>query len=291
MKQIFISNFVTPLCTPSAVVGVLMLAACASAPMTVSQPEIASPPQTANQKPHAVNVANEPNTTTATVTSPGYVALKKGDYAQARDYIKVANAETPNDAFHELNLGAAYQETGRMDLAEPLYRQAMTHGHGLRGVDTTTELSKGHTVEEIACQNLAMGLKPATVAGTATLCQTTIVMAISDSPIAFNTYFEFDKASLTPDGQALVADAAKQVLADPKAQINLIGKASRTGTSAHNWTLSRHRAITVRDQLIAQGVPSSRINVRWVGETELAVPQAEGTRQPLNRVVEGSIHK
>ena len=233
-----------------------------------------------------------------TTNSPGYVALKDKDYPTATRDFKDANFKTPNNAYDELDLGASYQHQGRMDLAEPLYRQAMTHGHDLMPTDTTTKFSKGHTVEEIACQNLAMGLAPATVEGTATPCQTTLVVAVVNAPgpvaeyyeqTSYNTYFNFDKATLTESGRRVIQAASKQALANPSRRVELLGKASSVGTDSYNLGLSHERANTVRDAMIADGVPASKIDIRWVGERELAVPEKEGVHEPLNRVVQGHL--
>jgi len=231
-------------------------------------------------------------------STPGYVAFKAGDYATSNKDFKEANIKTPNNAFDELDLGATYQRLGRMDLAEPLFRRAMTHGHKLATAETTSEMSRGHTVEEIACQNLAIGLKPASIEGTATPCQTTLVVAVVAAPTSYsssyqqtsyNTYFEFDKSSLTPDGLALIQSAAKDIRDNPARNITLVGKASSVGTDSYNMALSMRRADSVRDALLAAGVPPSKITTQWVGERQLPVAEAEGHKEPLNRVVEERI--
>ncbi|MBP7337849.1 OmpA family protein [Niveispirillum sp.] len=231
-------------------------------------------------------------------SSPGYVALKAGNYAESTRLLEASNIKWPNSPIDELNLGASYQSQGRMDLAEPFLRRAMTHGHGLMPTETTRAWAKGMTVEEVACQNLALGLAPATIEGTATPCQTTLVVAVIAAPgpvaavyrqTSYNTYFDFDKATLTPDGVTILRDAAKEILNDPDRRVTLVGKASSIGTDYYNMDLSRQRVETVRNTLIAAGVASSRIDVRWVGSRELPVPQADGVRQPLNRVVEGVV--
>ncbi len=185
-----------------------------------------------------------------------------------------------------------------MDLAEPFYRQAMTHGHNLYPTDTTANWAEGFTVEEIACKNLAMGLKPVSIEGTATPCQTTVVLAVvaAPGPVApkyrqtnYNTYFEFDKASLTPDGQGIVSDAVQEVRDNPDVRVTLIGKSSSAGSNSYNYELSRQRVNTVRDAMVQEGVPESRIDVVWVGEQELPVAESDGVREPLNRVVETTI--
>jgi outer membrane protein OmpA-like peptidoglycan-associated protein len=234
----------------------------------------------------AVAVADD-NVTTST---PGYIALKAGDYPAATRDFKASVAVTPHSPYDELDLGASYQHQGRMDLAEPLYRAAMTDGHGIMPTETTTARSKGHTVEEIACQNLAMGL-PAAIEGTATPCQTTLIVAVAAPGVhsAYNTYFDFDKSTLTPDGRALVMAASKDAIANPTRRVALVGHASRVGTDPYNMALSQKRVDTVRDAMIADGVPAARIDITWVGERQLAVPEKEGVREPLNRVVNEQI--
>ncbi|OYQ36697.1 hypothetical protein CHU95_03810 [Niveispirillum lacus] len=232
------------------------------------------------------------------VTSPGYVALKAGNFDKSTRILEAANIKWPNSPYDELNLGASYQSQGRMDLAEPLLRRAITHGHGLMPAESSQDWAKGMTVEEVACRNLSLGLAPATIEGTATPCQTTLVVAVVAAPgpvaavyqqTSYNTYFEFDKATLTRDGEAILREAAKEIRSNPDRHVTLVGKASSIGGDYYNMDLSRQRAETVRNTLIAAGVPSSRIEVLWVGERELAVPQRDGKREPLNRVVEGTV--
>jgi peptidoglycan-associated lipoprotein len=99
-------------------------------------------------------------------------------------------------------------------------------------------------------------------------------------------YFDWNKATLTPDGLQVVAAIAKAAQADQAAQIALVGKADLSGTGAYNMGLSQRRADTVRNQLVAQGVAANRIETRWVGDREPPVPTAKGVREARNRVVD-----
>ena len=49
---------------------------------------------------------------------------------------------------------------------------------------------------------------------------------------------------------------------------------------------TRLRDDAVRNALMQQGVPSQRVTVGWVGETEPPVATADGVREPRNRLVE-----
>lgn len=226
--------------------------------------------------------------------TPGFIALQKGDNATAVKDLKADNANTPHSAYDELDLGLAYQRQGRMDLAEPLYRRAMTDGNNVKPTATTTQWSKDMTVSQIACENLSIGLAAA-APGTASPCQTTLVVAVATPGVttahaaAYNTYFDFDKSTLTPAGQAQIASAAKAAQDNPAQTVTVIGMASNVGTDEYNMALSHRRADAVRDAMIADGVPASKIQISWVGDREPAVAEAAGVEQPLNRVVQTKV--
>ena len=220
---------------------------------------------------------------TVSAETPGFVALQKGDNATAAKDLRADNAATPRSAYDELDLGLAYQRQGRMDLAAPLYRQAITDGQNVHPTETTTQWSKDMTVAQIACENLMIGLPP-TAAGTAAPCQTTVTVAVVDTSsakaqaVAFNTYFDFNKSTLTDAGQAQIASAAKEEHDNPTHRVTILGKASNVGSDTYNMALSQRRAATVRDAMIADGVPASKIDINWVGDRELPVAEAAGVR-------------
>lgn len=93
-----------------------------------------------------------------TESTPGYDALAKGDYAAARDELAPLEAQSPHDPYLELNLGWAYQNLGRMDLAEPLYRAAIADGQSVVPAQTTNPDFQGKPLASIACANLKAGL-------------------------------------------------------------------------------------------------------------------------------------
>jgi len=88
-----------------------------------------------------------------------YKALDAHDYGAAREAFAAAYSKDPHDPFVELDLGAAYQNLGRMDLAEPFYRGVMTDGKGIKPATTTNPSDEGKTLDQIACTNLRLGLK------------------------------------------------------------------------------------------------------------------------------------
>ncbi|MGD0191532.1 MAG: tetratricopeptide repeat protein [Rhizomicrobium sp.] len=89
----------------------------------------------------------------------GFAALQSGDYTKARDIFADIHAKDPHDAMAELNLAVAYQNMGRMDLAEPLYRGVMVDGKSVILPRTTNASDANKSLADIACTNLKLGLK------------------------------------------------------------------------------------------------------------------------------------
>ncbi|WP_342238030.1 OmpA family protein [Inquilinus sp. OTU3971] len=68
--------------------------------------------------------------------------------------------------------------------------------------------------------------------------------------------------------------------------VAITGHADRVGSAASNLELSLRRAETVRNALVARGVPDSLLSVHGAGETDPFVPTADGVARPENRRVE-----
>jgi outer membrane protein OmpA-like peptidoglycan-associated protein len=103
-------------------------------------------------------------------------------------------------------------------------------------------------------------------------------------------YFDFNKTTLTPEARSIIqqAAAAKEV---PVTHISVVGHTDTVGSAEYNQRLSEQRAQVVRAELIKDGVPADSIMALGVGKTELAVPTAEGVKEPRNRrsvIIEGA---
>jgi OOP family OmpA-OmpF porin len=105
----------------------------------------------------------------------------------------------------------------------------------------------------------------------------------------YRVYFDFDKATLTPEAQQIISQVAAAIRSGGTARVELVGKADRSGTDQYNQRLSERRARAVQDALIQAGVPRDRLTARAVGEREPPVPTPDGVREPRNRVVEVGI--
>ncbi|MEL7487907.1 MAG: OmpA family protein, partial [Pseudomonadota bacterium] len=108
-------------------------------------------------------------------------------------------------------------------------------------------------------------------------------------PLSFVVYFDYDKSNLTPEAANLISEASSRALENDVDTVVVTGNTDTSGSSAYNQALSARRAETVRQSLIANGIPADAIDMRALGETNLAKPTPDGTREPLNRRSEVTI--
>jgi len=79
-------------------------------------------------------------------------------------------------------------------------------------------------------------------------------------------HFEFDKAQLrAADARTLDANA-EWLKVNPTVTILIEGNADARGSSEYNLALAERRAIAVRDQLVARGIPAQRLSIVTYGE-------------------------
>jgi outer membrane protein OmpA-like peptidoglycan-associated protein len=107
-------------------------------------------------------------------------------------------------------------------------------------------------------------------------------------PVAhpYEVYFEFDRATLTPEARQIVQQAAQNALQGNATQIVATGHTDTVGTDSYNLALSKRRAGVVRTELIHDGVAGNLISTSGVGENELAVQTGPNVNEPRNRRVE-----
>lgn len=106
------------------------------------------------------------------------------------------------------------------------------------------------------------------------------VMAAASEPkviiLAFeDVHFDFDKATLKPEAQAILKRNIRALKENPKTQIRIAGYTSASGTDAYNQNLSERRANAVREYLVKEGViASDRLSIIGYGETKPAMYEA-----------------
>jgi hypothetical protein len=107
-----------------------------------------------------------------------------------------------------------------------------------------------------------------------------------EGPGGYLVFFAWDRATLTPDDQRVVAQAAEEFRRTGRARIDVTGHTDTSGSAEYNLELSQRRARMVADELARQGVAADEMVVVGRGEEDLRVPTADGVREAGNRRVE-----
>ena len=81
----------------------------------------------------------------------------------------------------------------------------------------------------------------------------------------FIVFYTPNSGNLGPDAMDVIADATKAAVAAPVRQVYVRGYTDSKGSPEANRTLSRLRVQVVRDTLVADGVPASRITIQPKG--------------------------
>jgi len=99
-----------------------------------------------------------------------------------------------------------------------------------------------------------------------------------------NIQFEFDSSVLRTSSYP-VLDASSADLRSTGKTVEVAGYASSEGTAAHNMSLSRDRANSVKTYLVNSGVAASKIKVKGYGETNPIADNSTEEGRVLNRRV------
>ncbi|HEX3885447.1 MAG TPA: OmpA family protein [Stellaceae bacterium] len=102
----------------------------------------------------------------------------------------------------------------------------------------------------------------------------------------FLVFFDWDRDTITPQGSAILQQAAAAYKSGAPVQIQVTGYTDRSGSPGYNQRLSERRASNVANALAGMGVPRNQMAVSGRGENDNRVPTANGVREPQNRRVE-----
>lgn len=91
--------------------------------------------------------------------------------------------------------------------------------------------------------------------------------------------FEPGRSALRPAARAWLDRVAAAARGWTAAEIRIVGHTDATGSAAANDALSLDRAASVRDWLVARGVPAPRIGVAGRGSREAGTGAAGGDRR------------
>ncbi len=100
----------------------------------------------------------------------------------------------------------------------------------------------------------------------------------------FVVYFDFNESNFDSASQSVLAEAeaAAEKLG---ATLSVAGYTDTAGNATYNEGLSKLRADAVAKALAARGISAQKIDTKWYGQTDLAVPTPDDTSEPMNRRV------
>lgn len=98
--------------------------------------------------------------------------------------------------------------------------------------------------------------------------------------------FDFNSYSLRPESRATLRDLAANFTRYPDETVTVEGHTDNVGSASYNQTLSEQRAYSVKDFLVSEGVPSTRVSAAGYGETRPKATNDTPEGRQLNRRVE-----
>lgn len=99
-------------------------------------------------------------------------------------------------------------------------------------------------------------------------------------------HFDFNKAKIRPGDAAILDEAATELKAHPKVQVDVNGYCDSIGSDAYNLKLSERRAQAVTTYLVEAGVPSDRLIAHGYGKSDFVASNDTPEGRAQNRRVE-----
>lgn len=116
------------------------------------------------------------------------------------------------------------------------------------------------------------------------------VVAAKKITLNADTYFDFDKSNLKPEGKKALDGLVAEMKIDQVEQIIVVGHTDSIGTDAYNQKLSERRAKTVADYLVSKGVPAAKIKASGKGESQPIADNKTKAGRAKNRRVEVTVN-
>ncbi len=104
--------------------------------------------------------------------------------------------------------------------------------------------------------------------------------------VALYINFDFNKATLKPDAQPIIAQMVALLKANPDRKLSIEGNTDSIGTHDYKLKLSQERAATVAGTLKAQGVDGARLGSAGFGPDKPIAPTDTEVSRAKNRRVE-----
>ena len=102
----------------------------------------------------------------------------------------------------------------------------------------------------------------------------------------YGIHFDFDKAVIKPDSNALLDDITTALKHFPKWRLRITGHTDSTGDAAYNEELSMNRANAIKQALVERGIDAARLETLGMGEKQPVASNDTPEGQALNRRVE-----
>jgi len=99
-------------------------------------------------------------------------------------------------------------------------------------------------------------------------------------------HFDFDKATIRPEGKAVLDEAAALLKTHDRVVVEVAGHTDSVGSDAYNQGLSERRANAVKDYLTSQGVTATRLSAKGYGESQPVASNDTKEGRAENRRVE-----
>lgn len=99
----------------------------------------------------------------------------------------------------------------------------------------------------------------------------------------YTVYFDLNSWALTGEQLGVLQQAIATARAGGQSRITVVGHTDTAGSAAYNQRLSLKRANVVTETLVSMGARREAITVSGVGESDLAVPTADGVKEAKNR--------
>jgi OOP family OmpA-OmpF porin len=103
---------------------------------------------------------------------------------------------------------------------------------------------------------------------------------------AADTFFDFDKASLKPDGKAKLDDLTSKLQGMNLEVIIAVGHTDSVGNPNYNQKLSVRRAEAVKSYLVSKGIEANRVYTEGKGEKQPIADNKSASGRSKNRRVE-----
>ncbi len=102
----------------------------------------------------------------------------------------------------------------------------------------------------------------------------------------YGIHFDFDKAVIQSDSNALLDDITTTLKHFPKWRLRITGHTDSAGDAAYNEELSMNRANAIKQALVDRGIDGARLETLGTGEQQPVASNDTPEGQALNRRVE-----